>query len=78
MSNKKYRHNLMSRRRLRESNAFSCACLSFCPQGGPDVTINHDALDLSVKSPLPVAKAPAPLDITNGTPRTLTETLVPL
>ena len=44
--------------KLLEGNVFSHVCLSFCSHRGPHVTITHDALDLSVQSPLGLPPSP--------------------
>ena len=37
-----------------EGNIFTGVCLSFCSiAGGPHVTINNDALDLTIENPIP-------------------------
>ena len=49
--------------KLREGNVFSRVCPSFCSQGGPNVTITHDPLHLTVPAhslPLPPDMSPPP------------------
>ena len=56
--------------KLREGNVFSRVCVSFCSWGSPNVTITHDALDLTIQAPIP-SPAPSPPDIgpqCTGTP----------
>ena len=38
-----------SPRKLREDNVFTGVCVTFCSDKGPRVTIDHDALDLTVQ-----------------------------
>ena len=44
--------------KLREGNVFSRVSLSVCLSTGEDVTINHDALDLTVQGPPPPSCTP--------------------